>query len=559
MIRYPKAPGPTGTEGRCPVVLFSHGLGGNRGSYAWLGRSLASHGFVCVHLEHVGSNTESVRKGGLRSLDGALDAAERPADVAFALDRLADLDRDHPALKGRLDLARVAVAGHSYGAYTAVVCAGARVHFPPLLPDPDFADGRLKAAVVLSPQPPGVLGFREDSWAGVRVPVLYATGTRDAAMDVTDPGSRRYAFDHGTGDRWFLDIDGADHFTFAGIGRDAALDRHLDWIRTVVVAFLDATLRGDAAARAWLGSGAMGEVSGGKAVLEARAGPSTGPGQAPPASVPAAKPVTLPYAMEEGVAPDLLSLDVYAPAKAERLPVMVFVHGGGWSGGDKGNAACGAEKARWFNARGWVYASVNYRLSPAVVHPAHAKDVARALAFVHGNAARWGGDPDRVFVMGHSAGAHLAALVATDERLLGAGKEDLSMLKGVVLLDGAGYDIPATMAMPGVDGVVAGLFRAAFGDDPAAWKDASPMAHVAAGKGIPPFLALTAAGRVASTSRSRELVEALRKAGVFAETADFPGKDHGTINREFGDPGDGPTGKAMDFLDGVRALLDAKR
>ena len=281
---------PEGAPGRLPVVLVSHGLGGTRNAYEWLGRHLAGHGYVCVHLEHVGSNFESVRGKGLRSRDAALDAKERPADVSFALDRLADLDRDHPALKGRLDLDRVAIAGHSYGAYTAMACVGAKVSFPPLLRDPDFRDARLKAAVVLSPQPAGTLGFREDSWKDLVVPVLYVTGTRDAAMDVKDPALRRYAFDHGPAkDSWFLDIEGANHMTFAGL-LDPDLDEHLRWARQAVTAFLDGSLRGDAAAKAWLGSGALGRLSGGKATVAHRTALPAAAPAAPPANPAPAEP-----------------------------------------------------------------------------------------------------------------------------------------------------------------------------------------------------------------------------------------------------------------------------
>ena len=91
---------------------------------------------------------------------------------------------------------------------------------------------------------------------------------------------------------------------------------------------------------------------------------------------------------------------------------MVYVHGGGWKRGDKSRVG---EKVEFFTGRGWVFVSVNYRLLPEGAHPANVNDVARALAWVHDHATDYGGDPDRLFLMGHSAGAHLAALVATSE------------------------------------------------------------------------------------------------------------------------------------------------
>ncbi len=251
------------------------------------------------------------------------------------------------------------------------------------------------------------------------------------------------------------------------------------------------------------------------------------------------------YAQIEGVAPNLLSLDLYAPATGRDHPVMVMIHGGGWRLGDKAHAPIVRDKAPCFTGRGYLYASINYRLSPAVTHPVHVQDVAKALAWIVDHAAEYGGDPGRIFVMGHSAGAHLAALVATDDRRLKAEGKDLSPLRGVVLLDGAGYDIPKTIAR----GNAAALYRKAFTNDEAAWKDASPLLHVAPGKGIPPFLIVHAGNRAASREQAVALAATLRESGVPAETLHAPDKDHGGINACIGTPGDPYTKAILRFLD----------
>ena len=119
-------------------------------------------------------------------------------------------------------------------------------------------------------------------------------------------------------------------------------------------------------------------------------------------------------------------LDVYALNDAKRAPVMVYVHGGGWRRGDK--SAVG-RKAQFFTGLGWVLVSTNYRLLPEGKHPTNVQDVAQALAWVHDHVAEHGGDPERIFLMGHSAGAHLAALVATDERHLKAAGKTLALLR----------------------------------------------------------------------------------------------------------------------------------
>ncbi|OPZ20841.1 MAG: Carboxylesterase NlhH [candidate division BRC1 bacterium ADurb.BinA364] len=248
----------------------------------------------------------------------------------------------------------------------------------------------------------------------------------------------------------------------------------------------------------------------------------------------------VPYASIGGLDANSTSLDIYAPPGARGLPVLAYVHGGSWSGGDKRSAG---SKAGFFTRAGFVFASLNYRLLPEGRHPNNALDVARAAAWLHDHAAEYGGDPERLFLMGHSAGAHLAALVATNERFLRDAGKDLSILKGVIALDTNAYDI-ATLVENQRRG---NLFREVFGADPATLRDASPTAQAAPGKGIPPFLIFHTYSPTRGP-QAQAFAEALRRAGTSAEVFPATEENHGEINMTFGTPGDPQTEKTMRFM-----------
>jgi acetyl esterase/lipase len=241
-------------------------------------------------------------------------------------------------------------------------------------------------------------------------------------------------------------------------------------------------------------------------------------------------------------------LDVYRPLEGGELPVMVFIHGGSWRAGDK---SWDGSKPGFFTSQGFVFVSVNYRLSPEVQHPVHVQDVAQSLAWVHEHVAEYGGDPERIFVLGHSSGAHLAALVATDERYLREAGADLSVVKGVIVLDGGGYDIPEMVDSGEL--FSKGRYTRAFGDENSVWMDASPVSHVAAGKGIPPFLLVHAWKRQASKNQAEGLAKALRDAGVRAEVFHHANKNHITINSSIGEDGDETTARIMEFVQSIGA------
>ncbi len=192
-------------------------------------------------------------------------------------------------------------------------------------------------------------------------------------------------------------------------------------------------------------------------------------------------------------------LDVYRPRGKGPYPVLVFLHGGAWMIGSKDNyfglygygtiARCLAE-------RGLVVVLPNYRLSPRVRHPEHVKDVARAFAWTCKNAPDYGGDPRRIFLAGHSAGGHLAALLATDARYLKEVGRTVKDIRAVIGLSGV-YRVDNLELKLALGGPGAKVFRAearplaaVFGDDPKAARDASPLRHVR--KGLPPFLLVNA-------------------------------------------------------------------
>jgi acetyl esterase/lipase len=256
------------------------------------------------------------------------------------------------------------------------------------------------------------------------------------------------------------------------------------------------------------------------------------------------------YQSIPGVAPRLLSLDIFPPTDGCPAPVVVWVHGGGWRRGDKANQL--ADKVRLAREQGWVLVSVNYRLTDAasaepVRFPTHNEDVAAAVAWVHDNIADYGGDPDRVALLGHSAGAQIVASIGTDERYLGAHALALSDVRCVGALDTEGFDVTARAATGNA------VYRAAFGDDPAVWADASPIAHVAAGKAVPTFLVVER-GSPSRRRAEQAFVDALHAAGVDATVLDAGALTHGQVNAQIGAPGDTVmTPPLVEFLTGCLA------
>lgn len=241
------------------------------------------------------------------------------------------------------------------------------------------------------------------------------------------------------------------------------------------------------------------------------------------------------------------TLDLYAPAEGSDHPVIVWIHGGGWRQGDK---AMVQHKPQAFVDKGFVFVSVNYRFVPQATVKEMTGDIAKAVKWVSQHAAEYGGSPDALFVAGHSAGAHLAALVCTDERYLKAEGLPLSSIKGCIPVDTAAYDVPERAK--GAGPVRAASGANVFGPDEAIQKELSPIAHIAKGKGIPPFLILHVASRPDSRAQSQAFAKTLQESGVDVNVVPAAGKTHGTINRDLGLPEDVPTKAVFQFLDRVR-------
>ncbi|MDZ4850321.1 MAG: alpha/beta hydrolase fold domain-containing protein [Pirellulaceae bacterium] len=255
------------------------------------------------------------------------------------------------------------------------------------------------------------------------------------------------------------------------------------------------------------------------------------------------------YIEMPGVEANDQNLDIYAPANAKHAPVLVYVHGGGWAKGDKKSVG---GTAAFFNEHGYIYVSINYRLLPSGKHPININDVASAMAWVHSNIAEHGGDPGQLFLYGHSAGAHLVALLATDETRLKAAGKDLGILRGVIPLDTNAYDVPKIVQ--GSDS--SNIYAQVFGSDPAMLKDAAPSAHVAPNKGIPPMLVFHSnTGFEMRNENGKAFVDKLREAGVKVDFIPSPKQSHGAINQQFGTENDMVTEAAMKFFNGLRVNI----
>jgi arylformamidase len=263
----------------------------------------------------------------------------------------------------------------------------------------------------------------------------------------------------------------------------------------------------------------------------------------------------LPYA-EPAHERQVLAISV--PDDADQLPVVFWIHGGGWQTGDKTSVQL---KPKVFTQRGFVFVSTNYRLLPEVEMGILIEDVAKSLGWVHKNIAGYGGDPQRIFVMGHSAGAQLAALICIDDRYLKAEGVPLEVLRGCVPVDGDTYDVPAIITTAELRQTVHGLplpqfgHRVKFGNDPRKHIDYSAVTHVAEGKGIPPFLILHVGGHPDVTAQARRLAAALELAKVPVKVFAAAETTHNKLNNDLGLPDDAATKELFEFLD---PLAEAK-
>jgi predicted dienelactone hydrolase len=274
-IYYPKD-----GEGPFPIIIFSHGLGGSREGYEYLGKQWASWGYVSVHVQHVGSDNAVWQGARLAEIMSDMRKAaanlanitNRPLDVSFAIDQMEKLNREGPVLRGKLDLKRIGVGGHSFGAYTTLAIAGET--FPTLKgPGAIFLDSRVKAAMPMSAPVPGMKSRLDQAFGSIKMPCCHMTGTRDSSpIGDTKPEDRRLPFDHINGaDQFLVTFNGGDHMIFSGRGRlmagakDAAFQSE---IRMVSTAFWDAYLKDDAKAKAWLTGDACNTALGSDAIFE---------------------------------------------------------------------------------------------------------------------------------------------------------------------------------------------------------------------------------------------------------------------------------------------------
>jgi arylformamidase len=244
-------------------------------------------------------------------------------------------------------------------------------------------------------------------------------------------------------------------------------------------------------------------------------------------------------------------LDVYSPAHppAGGAPAIIFLHGGGWR---IGNKSMHIDKGSKYAENGVVFVSINYRLAPETMHPKQVEDAAAAFAWVHAHATEIGADPNRIFIMGHSAGAHLVDLLGTNDRFLRAQKLTLKDVKGVISLDTASLNLIDRMAEKSQEGqMMSGMIKGAFGTDEKVLTDASPLAAIKPGKYFPPFLMFCSNRRMTCMAQHKVFAEALTAVGGKVSVKPVP-LSHAQINQQAGQPGSDIWQHVMTFVGTVK-------
>jgi arylformamidase len=221
-------------------------------------------------------------------------------------------------------------------------------------------------------------------------------------------------------------------------------------------------------------------------------------------------------------------LDVYRPAAARDAALLFMVHGGGWQRGDKSDPRLIGNKVSHWVARGLVVVSANYRTLPEADPLTQADDVARALAFVQSRAPAWGADPDRLVLMGHSAGAHLVSLVTADPAI--GLRHGVRPWRGTVALDSGAFDVERIMTRRHF-----ALYDRAFGADPAYWREASPVCRLREAM-VAPMLIVSSTRRPDAFDQARGFAERARSLGGQVRVLALD-VSHGEANELVGCPG----------------------
>ncbi len=278
LVRYPNSAGPF------PLIVFSHGSMSNKETFGPASEHWASHGYIVIHPNHADArsrteagssdagnrdrtksfNTRNRRGeglviGGFGGAGANTGRIERIKDITSVLDSLDQIETQVPALKGKLNRNAIAVAGHSFGAYVAQCHGGVRTLVDGKLVD--LSDPRVKCVVPISAQGESQsYGLTAESWSEARTPAMHITGTRDRSApdrpggQMGDVSTKVVPFERSpAGGKYLLIIEGATHISFGGRlsnlrgGVDAAT-----LTKSVSLAFLDANLKQDEKARAWL-------------------------------------------------------------------------------------------------------------------------------------------------------------------------------------------------------------------------------------------------------------------------------------------------------------------
>lgn len=242
--------------------------------------------------------------------------------------------------------------------------------------------------------------------------------------------------------------------------------------------------------------------------------------------------------------PDRVSLDIYVPDPVrERMPVVLFVHGGGFRSSDKAYYKDLGNKPDWLTRDlGAIFIPMNFRFLPDGGYPNSVQDVANALAWIHDNIAAYGGDPEKIVVLAHATGIFSGGLAATDEQFLRKAGKSLDLVKGFIGVDGAFFDVSSG------SGLIRNLLPAASVEQ---LRAASPIHQIARGKKIPPALILYGGQGGDVGPQSEAFAAALRATGFTATAIEMFSKDHFTVNEDIGIPGDETTIAVARFLQAI--------